>query len=65
MNEDSVFDSEEIKRCIEIIMDGGEKGEEMRKNAQKWKKLAREAVKEGGSSEINLKAFVQQIGQGC
>ncbi|PHT51891.1 Crocetin glucosyltransferase, chloroplastic [Capsicum baccatum] len=63
VNEDSVFDSEEIKRCIEIIMDGGEKGEEMRKNAQNWKKLAREAVKEGGSSEINLKAFVQQVGQ--
>lgn len=65
VNEDDVVDSEEIKRCIEIVMDGGEKGEEMRENAQKWKELAREAVKEGGSSEVNLKAFVQQVGKGC
>ncbi|MCD7472182.1 hypothetical protein HAX54_013190 [Datura stramonium] len=65
VNEDGVVESEEIKRCIEILMDGGERGEEMRKNAQKWKELAREAVKEGGSSEMNLKAFVQEVGKGC
>ncbi|KAG5588633.1 hypothetical protein H5410_049067 [Solanum commersonii] len=65
VNEDGVVESEEIKRCIEIVMDGGEKGEEMRKNAQKWKELAREAVKEGGSSEVNLKAFVQEVGKSC
>lgn len=64
-NEDGVVESEEIKRCIEMVMDGGEKGEEMRRNAQKWKELAREAVKEGGSSEMNLKAFVQEVGKGC
>ncbi|XP_059300300.1 UDP-glycosyltransferase 75C1 [Lycium ferocissimum] len=57
-NEDGVVESEEIKRCIEIVMDGGEEGEEMRKNAKKWKELAGEALKEGGSSEMNLKAFV-------
>ncbi|XP_049344458.1 UDP-glycosyltransferase 75C1 isoform X2 [Solanum verrucosum] len=65
VNEDGVVESEEIKRCIEIVMDGQEKGEEMRKNAQKWKELAREAVKEGGSSEVNLKAFVQEVGKSC
>nr|UHU71020.1 glycosyltransferase [Withania somnifera] len=65
VNEDGVVESEEIIRCIELVMDGGEKGEEMRKNAQKWKELAREAVKEGGSSEMNMKAFVQQVGKGC
>ncbi|KAM3357104.1 UDP-glycosyltransferase 75C1 [Capsicum galapagoense] len=66
VNGDGVVDSEEIKRCIEIVMNNGEeKGEEMRKNAQKWKELAREAVKEGGSSQMNLKAFVQQAGKGC
>ncbi|KAG5588843.1 hypothetical protein H5410_049277 [Solanum commersonii] len=65
VNEDGVVESEEIKRCIEIVMDGGEKGEEMRKNAQKWKELAREAVKEGGSSKVNLKAFVQEVGKSC
>ncbi|KAH0715958.1 hypothetical protein KY290_008914 [Solanum tuberosum] len=50
MNEDGVVESEEIKRCIEIVMDGGEKGQELRNNSQKWKESAREAVKEGGSS---------------
>lgn len=65
VNEDGVVESEEIKRCIEIVMDGGEKGLELRKNAQKWKELAREAVKEGGSSEMNLKAFVQEVAKGC
>lgn len=65
VNGDGVVESEEIKRCIEIVMDGGEKGEELRKNAQKWKELAGEAVKEGGSSEINLKAFVQEVGKAC
>nr|UHH90494.1 UDP-glycosyltransferase [Nicotiana benthamiana] len=64
-NEDGVVESEEIKRCIEMVMNGGEKGEEMRRNAQKWKELAREAVKEGGSSYMNLKAFVQEVGKGC
>uniref|UniRef100_M1BVP7 Cold-induced glucosyl transferase n=1 Tax=Solanum tuberosum TaxID=4113 RepID=M1BVP7_SOLTU len=65
VSEDGVVESEETKRCIEIVMDGGEKGEEMRKNAQKWKELAREAVKECGSSEVNLKAFVQEVGKSC
>ncbi|NP_001348274.1 UDP-glycosyltransferase 75C1 [Solanum lycopersicum] len=65
VNEDGVVESDEIKRCIEIVMDGGEKGEEMRKNAQKWKELARAAVKEGGSSEVNLKAFVLQVSKSC
>lgn len=65
VNEDGVVESEEIKRCIELVMDGGVKGEEMKKNAQKWKELAREAVKEGGSSDMNLKAFVQEVGKVC
>ncbi|KAA8527888.1 hypothetical protein F0562_035243 [Nyssa sinensis] len=57
-NEEGIVDSDEVKGCIEIVMGGGEKGEEMRRNAKKWKELAREAVKKGGSSDKNLKAFV-------
>nr|BAA89009.1 anthocyanin 5-O-glucosyltransferase [Petunia x hybrida] len=64
INEDGVVESEEIKRCIELVMDGGEKGEELRKNAKKWKELAREAVKEGGSSHKNLKAFIDDVAKG-
>ena len=41
-----------------------ERGEEMRRNAKKWKELAREAAKEGGSSYNNLKDFVEEIGEG-
>ncbi|KAH7857737.1 hypothetical protein Vadar_016019 [Vaccinium darrowii] len=54
----------EAKWCIEIVMGGGGRGrgEEMRRNAQKWKDLAREATMEGGgSSDKNLKAFVDEI----
>ncbi|CAK9139701.1 unnamed protein product, partial [Ilex paraguariensis] len=51
----------EIKRCLELVIGSGDRGEEMRENAKKWKDLAREAVKEGGSSDMNLKAFVDEI----
>ncbi|KAI3798190.1 hypothetical protein L1987_33459 [Smallanthus sonchifolius] len=59
-NEDGVVEGEEIRRCIEMVM-GGHGGVTMRKNAKKWKGLAREVMKEGGSSYMNLKAFVEQV----
>ncbi|KAG6731086.1 hypothetical protein I3842_01G112000 [Carya illinoinensis] len=64
-NKDGIVDSDEIKRCLELVAGGGERGEEMRRNAKKWKDLAREAAKEGGSSYKNLKAFVEEIGGCC
>lgn len=64
VNEDGFVESEEMKKCIELVMNGGEKGEELRKNAEKWKELAREAVKEGGSSHKNLKAFIDEVAKG-
>ncbi|KAI3794906.1 hypothetical protein L1987_37547 [Smallanthus sonchifolius] len=60
-NEDGVVEGEEIKRCIEMVMGKHERGETMRMNAKKWKDLAREAMKESGSSCMNLKAFVKQV----
>ncbi|KAF5951099.1 hypothetical protein HYC85_013092 [Camellia sinensis] len=63
-NEEGIVESEEVKRCIEEVMGGEERGEEMRRNAKKWKELTREAMKEGGSSDLNLKAFVENIGGG-
>ncbi|KAK9062512.1 hypothetical protein SSX86_019699 [Deinandra increscens subsp. villosa] len=54
-NEDGVVEGEEIKRCIEMVM-GGDEG--MRKKAKNWKGVAKEVMKEGGSSYMNLKAFV-------
>jgi len=43
------------------VMGSGEKGEELRRNAKKWKELAREAVKESGSSEKNLRSFLDGV----
>ena len=65
VNEEGIVESDEFKRCLEIVMGDGEKGEEMRRNAEKWKNLAREAVKDGGSSDMNLKGFVDEVGHGC
>ncbi|KAE8022884.1 hypothetical protein FH972_008645 [Carpinus fangiana] len=62
-NEDGIVEGDEIKRCLELFIGVGDrKGEEMRRNAKKWKDLAREACKEGGSSYENLKSFVDEIG---
>ncbi|KAJ0703005.1 putative crocetin glucosyltransferase [Helianthus annuus] len=60
-NEDGVVEGEEIRRCVEMVMGGHERGVTMRKNAKKWKDLAREVMKEGGSSYMNLKAFVEEV----
>nr|WDZ04376.1 anthocyanin 5-O-glucosyltransferase [Paeonia suffruticosa] len=64
VNEDGVVEGCEIKRCLEMVMGGGERGEEMRRSVEKWKELAREAVKDGESSDKNLKAFVNEVGKG-
>lgn len=56
--EGSVVESEEIRRCIEELME--DKAEEFRRNATKWKDLAAETIREGGSSFNHLKAFVDE-----
>nr|POE91297.1 udp-glycosyltransferase 74e2 [Quercus suber] len=50
---------EEIELCINEAM--GEKREELKRNATKWKKLANEALDEGGSSDKNINEFVEKI----
>ena len=64
MNKDGIVEGDEIKRCLELVVGDGEKGEAIRRNAKKWKELAMEAVNEVGSSYNNLKAFVDEIGEG-
>lgn len=56
-----VVDGDEIRRCVEIVMDGGERGEEMRREGKKWRDLAKEAMKDDGSSNLNLKIFVDEL----
>jgi pathogen-inducible salicylic acid glucosyltransferase len=51
---------EAVERCIREIMEG-EKGKEIKKNALKWKTLAKEAVDQGGSSDKNIEEFVTKL----
>ncbi|XP_058200923.1 crocetin glucosyltransferase, chloroplastic-like [Rhododendron vialii] len=60
-NGEGIVEAGEVKRCIEMVMGGGDRGEEMRNNANKWKDLAREATLEGGSSDKNLNALVDEV----
>ncbi|XP_042495857.1 UDP-glycosyltransferase 74E2-like [Macadamia integrifolia] len=58
VDEKGVAIKEEIEACIREVMQGAEKGKEIRNNAIKWKELAKEAVDEGGSSDRNIEEFV-------
>lgn len=54
---DGVVEGKEIERCVEMVMGD----EEMKRNAEKWKELAKEALKNGGSCDINLQAFLDYV----
>ncbi|CAA7403500.1 unnamed protein product [Spirodela intermedia] len=53
-------DAAELRRCLDLVMGEGQRGEAVRQRAEIWGRRAREAVKEGGSSDRNLMGFVQQ-----
>ncbi|CAA7026502.1 unnamed protein product [Microthlaspi erraticum] len=57
---DGLVRREEIVRCVGEVMEG-EKGKEIRRNAEKWKVLAREAVCEGGTSDKSVDKFVSMF----
>ncbi|KAF8014149.1 hypothetical protein BT93_H0095 [Corymbia citriodora subsp. variegata] len=59
--EGTIVEGGEIKKCLELVMGGGERGDGISRNAKKRKDLAMEASKEGGSSDRNLKAFVEEF----
>jgi len=61
VNEVGIVEAEEIRRCLEVVFGSGEKGQEIRSNAKKWSGLALHAVKDGGSSHNNLKAFLENV----
>ncbi|XP_027119902.1 UDP-glycosyltransferase 75C1-like [Coffea arabica] len=60
-NEEGVVERAEIRRCLDTVMGGGEKGEEIRRNSAKWRCMAIEAVKENGSSHNNFRNFLQKL----
>lgn len=62
---DGIVGRDEINKCLELVMGNGEKANDVRRNVEKWKDLAKEAAREGGSLDRNLKAFVDDVAQGC
>lgn len=61
INEQGTVGGGDIKRCFDLVLGDGEQGEGMRRNAKKRKEFSREAVMEGGSSDKNLKAFINRV----
>ncbi|XP_065860818.1 mogroside IE synthase-like [Euphorbia lathyris] len=59
-DEERMVKKEEIEKCIREVMEG-EKANEIRKNSKKWKKLAKEAIDEGGTSDRNIQEFVAKM----
>ncbi|KAJ8541952.1 hypothetical protein K7X08_016818 [Anisodus acutangulus] len=60
-NEEVIIEGDEFKRCVEIVKGVGKEGEELRKNAKKLRDLAKDAIKEDGSFNVNLKAYVHEV----
>ncbi|MCL7033387.1 hypothetical protein MKW94_017446 [Papaver nudicaule] len=60
VDEDGISRKKELELCIKEAMEG-EKGMEMKQNANKWKELAVQAVNEGGSSDKNVDEFLEAL----
>ncbi|KAJ9555333.1 hypothetical protein OSB04_009947 [Centaurea solstitialis] len=52
---------EDVCKVAKIIMDKGREGEERRRKAKYFKEMAEKAIEEGGSSQLNLKLFIEDI----
>lgn len=59
-DENGVVKREEFMLSLKVVMEG-ERSEVIRRNASEWKKLARDAVCEGGSSDKNINEFVNHL----
>ncbi|KAG1334241.1 putative Crocetin glucosyltransferase, chloroplastic [Cocos nucifera] len=60
VNKEGVLKGRELRRCLEVVTGEGESGVEIRR-AGISRDGAHEAVREGGSSDVNLKAFMEKI----
>ncbi|KAF3673622.1 putative serine hydroxymethyltransferase 4-like [Capsicum annuum] len=59
--EEGIVKREELKRCLEIVMGNGEKGNEIKRNVKKYRDLAMDAMNVGGSSHNNLNKFLESL----
>lgn len=61
VNNEGILEAEEIRRCLDLVTGDGKRGKEMRRNAKKWREMAIDAAQDGGSSDKNLGAFMDDI----
>lgn len=59
-NEKGIVRRETVELCIREVMEG-QKGKEIKENANKWKNLAKEAIDESGTSDKNIDELVAKI----
>ncbi|XP_074284496.1 mogroside I-E synthase-like [Silene latifolia] len=59
-NEGGLVTREEIELCILEVMEG-DKSNEIKSNAKKWKNLAKETMEKGGSTSRNIEEFVAKL----
>ncbi|XP_058193247.1 UDP-glycosyltransferase 74B1-like [Rhododendron vialii] len=60
-DEKGIVRGEELISCLKQVMEEGERSLEIRRNASKWKALAKEAISEGGSSDKCIDGFVEHL----
>ncbi|KAK8512895.1 hypothetical protein V6N13_090367 [Hibiscus sabdariffa] len=59
-DEEGVVRREELVKCLKEVMEG-ERSKEIKRNANKWKELAKKAISDGGSSDECINEFVKQL----
>ncbi|KAJ6419521.1 hypothetical protein OIU84_029592 [Salix udensis] len=59
-NEKGIVTKEEVERCTREVLES-ERSNVIRGNSGKWRKLAKIAVDEGGSSDNNIEEFVTEV----
>ncbi|KAI7751518.1 hypothetical protein M8C21_022430 [Ambrosia artemisiifolia] len=52
---------EDVCKAVKRVMDEEKEGEERRENAKYLKEMAAQAIEEGGSSQVNLNLFIEDI----
>ncbi|CAN4107761.1 unnamed protein product [Withania somnifera] len=62
--ENRIILRDEVEKCLREATSGA-KAADMKANALKWKKAAEDAVAEGGSSQQDLQAFIDDIVSAC
>ncbi|KAF6161993.1 hypothetical protein GIB67_021914 [Kingdonia uniflora] len=60
VDEHGMVSKEEVERCISEIMDGPKSGD-FKNRVAVLKEATRKAVSEGGSSELNIQGFIDEI----